>query len=79
MSFMIYDSYLLHGELDGWVRDEHERGLGAIPQGCDALLNPDLSKAVKKSPVPVDWVAEILSFLWEISYSCVQDLSDFID
>ena len=71
--------HLLHGELDGGVRDKHQGRLGPVPQGSNALLNPDLSKTVKKPAVPVDWVAEILSFLWEISYSCVQDLSDFFD
>ena len=33
----------LHGELDGRVGDEHEGGFGAVPQGGDSLLHPDLS------------------------------------
>ena len=44
---------LSHGELDGGVGDEHEGGLGAVPQGGNALLHPDLAQAVKKTAVPV--------------------------
>ena len=33
----------LHGELDGRVGDEHEGGFGAVPQGGDSLLHPDLT------------------------------------
>ena len=53
-----HDSHLSHGELDGGVGDEHEGGLGAVPQGGNALLHPDLAQAVKKTAVPVRWAAE---------------------
>ena len=41
------DSHPLHGELDGRVGDEHEGGLGAVPQGGNALLHPDLPQTVE--------------------------------
>ena len=53
-----HDSHPLHGELDGRVGDEHEGGLGAVPQGGDALLNPDLTKAVKQTAVSGKWADE---------------------
>ena len=66
-----HDSHLSHGELDGGVGDEHEGGLGAVPQGGDALLHPDLTQAVEKSSVPVQWATEASknrSFFQEISW-----------
>ena len=47
-----HGSHPLHGELDGRVGDEHEGGLGAVPQGGNALLHPDLPQTVEKTPVP---------------------------
>ena len=54
-----HGSHPLHGELDGRVGDEHEGGLGAVPQGGNALLHPDLPQTVEKTPVPVQWPAEL--------------------